>query len=205
MCIYCNTKNYRKIYENHVGSIPIEENDRSYEIHHIDGNHTNNDPTNLKAVTIQEHYDIHYAQSDWLASYRIGQRLLLHPKILSDLLSAAAKERVAKGIHHFTSEFATSINKKRVSQGTHNLLGPSHNQNLINQNTHHFLGDSNPVFNLIKNGTHIFLGDNNPSKLKIKDGSHNFLKQWECTNCGKNGTNMGNYYRWHGNKCNYTK
>ena len=67
MCIYCNTTNYRKIYENHYGPIPKEENGRSYEIHHLDGNHHNNDPKNLKAVRIQEHYDIHYSQGDWSA------------------------------------------------------------------------------------------------------------------------------------------
>ena len=65
MTIYCTTTNYRKIYENHIGVIPKEPNGRTYEIHHLDGNHSNNDPLNLKAVTLQEHYDIHYAQGDW--------------------------------------------------------------------------------------------------------------------------------------------
>ena len=64
MCIYCGTNKYRKIYESHNGPIPKEDNGRSYEIHHIDGNHFNNDPSNLKAVSIQEHYDIHYSQGD---------------------------------------------------------------------------------------------------------------------------------------------
>jgi hypothetical protein len=30
--------NYRKIWENYYGLIPIDEKGRSYEIHHIDGN-----------------------------------------------------------------------------------------------------------------------------------------------------------------------
>jgi len=60
MTIY-NTTNYRKIYEQYYGPIPRDEQGRSYEIHHIDGNHSNNDPTNLKCVSIQEHYDIHYS------------------------------------------------------------------------------------------------------------------------------------------------
>jgi hypothetical protein len=55
---------YRKIYEQNFGPIPKEPNGRTYEIHHIDGNHNNNDPTNLSAMTIQEHYDIHYSQGD---------------------------------------------------------------------------------------------------------------------------------------------
>jgi DNA polymerase III epsilon subunit-like protein len=35
MCIYCNTKNYRKIYENHYAPIGKDNNGRSYDIHHI--------------------------------------------------------------------------------------------------------------------------------------------------------------------------
>lgn len=53
MCIYCKTDDYRKIYENHSGSIP-----KGYEIHHIDGNHSNNIPSNLMAVTAEEHYNL---------------------------------------------------------------------------------------------------------------------------------------------------
>jgi hypothetical protein len=52
---------FRKIYEDYFGPIPKDSDGRSYDIHHIDGDHSNNHPSNLKAVTIQEHYDIHYA------------------------------------------------------------------------------------------------------------------------------------------------
>ena len=48
----------RKIYIKHFGNIPKDGDGRSYEIHHIDGNHSNNDPSNLRAVTIKEHYEI---------------------------------------------------------------------------------------------------------------------------------------------------
>lgn len=64
MCIYCGTTKYRKIYENHVGSIPKDESGRTYDIHHVDGNRENNDPINLIAVSILEHYDIHQTQGD---------------------------------------------------------------------------------------------------------------------------------------------
>ena len=61
MTIYTG-KNYRKIYKQYYGPIPKDEFGRRYDIHHIDGNHDNCDASNLKAVTIQEHYDIHYQQ-----------------------------------------------------------------------------------------------------------------------------------------------
>lgn len=62
-------KNYRKIWEEHYGPIPFDNNDRRCEIHHIDSNRENNEISNLMLVTIQEHYDIHYFQGDWAACY----------------------------------------------------------------------------------------------------------------------------------------
>lgn len=60
--------NYRKIWEDNFGPIPKDENGRSYEIHHKDGNTENNDLSNLMCVSIKEHYDIHYKQKiGWLA------------------------------------------------------------------------------------------------------------------------------------------
>ena len=67
MCIYCNTNKYRKIYENHHGAIPKDDLNRVFEIHHIDGNHSNNSPENLTAVSMREHYDVHRSQNDWYA------------------------------------------------------------------------------------------------------------------------------------------
>lgn len=49
-----NSKLYRKIYEDHYGPIP-----KGYHVHHIDGNHENNDPENLMAVTPEEHARLH--------------------------------------------------------------------------------------------------------------------------------------------------
>ena len=64
--------NYRQIYEDYYGSIP-----EGYEIHHIDGDRSNNDISNLKCVTTQEHYDIHFQQGDYMACSIIMTRLNL--------------------------------------------------------------------------------------------------------------------------------
>jgi len=85
MCIYCGTSKYRKIYENHFGSIPKDSFGRSFEIHHIDGDKTNNCLTNLKCVSITEHYDIHYSQSDWAACLQIAKRAKLSSELKSRL------------------------------------------------------------------------------------------------------------------------
>ena len=70
---------YRKIYQTFYGPIPKDENGRSYDIHHIDGNRKNNNIFNLVALSIQDHFNIHYYQGDWAACARISQRMSLAP------------------------------------------------------------------------------------------------------------------------------
>ena len=53
------TVNYRKIWEDANGPIPY-----AHHIHHIDGDHTNNDLSNLICVSPYEHYLIHKNQGD---------------------------------------------------------------------------------------------------------------------------------------------
>ena len=120
MCIYSgkrNSKVYRKIYEQHNGPIPKEKCGRSYEIHHIDGNHQNNELANLIAVTLQEHYDIHYAQCEFRACALMKGKLNLSATDLATLNSLSAKERVKNGTHNFLGK---DSNKARLKAGTHN-------------------------------------------------------------------------------------
>jgi hypothetical protein len=92
---------YRKIYKQHYGAIPVDEQGRSYEIHHIDNDHENNDPDNLKAVTIQEHYDIHYVQGDWSACLMMSERMKVSPEEKSRLATLHNKKLIEEGRHHF--------------------------------------------------------------------------------------------------------
>jgi hypothetical protein len=69
-------KNYRKIYERHYQCSLLE----GIDIHHIDNDHNNNHPLNLKAVTLEEHYSIHKLQKDFYAAYLIGQRMKIKPE-----------------------------------------------------------------------------------------------------------------------------
>jgi hypothetical protein len=66
---------YRKIWIETNGQIPVDENGVSYEIHHIDGNHKNNDIDNLTCLSIKEHFSIHHSQGDWAAANRILQKI----------------------------------------------------------------------------------------------------------------------------------
>jgi hypothetical protein len=125
---------YRRIYKQHFGDIPREPNSRSYDIHHKDGNHSNNDPSNLVAVTLQEHYDIHYVMKDWGACIAIEMRMDSDPNLISEL------------------------NRKRVEDGTHNFSTRSDGTNLqqdrVANGIHHFVGGTNPVHQQLKDGTH---------------------------------------------------
>ena len=64
-------RKYRKIYESQHNCCLLP----GIHIHHIDGDRSNNDPSNLKAVTIQEHYDIHFSQGDYYAAFQLGRLL----------------------------------------------------------------------------------------------------------------------------------
>lgn len=87
------SKPHRKIYEEFYGvKIP-----KYMEIHHIDGNHNNNDINNLKLVTWQEHYDIHYSQGDWAACLLISGRHSISPEERSRLASLAATKGNSEG------------------------------------------------------------------------------------------------------------
>lgn len=77
--------NYRGIWSKHYGKIPIDEEGFSYEIHHVDGNRTNNDISNLKLVSIREHLAIHLQQEDWFAAALISKRLGMGSGYFSNL------------------------------------------------------------------------------------------------------------------------
>ena len=96
--------NYRKIYQDHFGQIPIDNLGRSYEIHHIDGNRNNNSIENLKCVSIDEHYKIHYEQGDYAACLLMSERMKILPKQKSLLSKKINEEQLKNGTHPFTTE-----------------------------------------------------------------------------------------------------
>ena len=107
---------YRLIYEKHYGSIPVDESGVTYDIHHIDGNRKNNEISNLKAVTLQEHYDIHFNQGDWMACQRILKRMNDDPVKKSILLSKSNKERVENGTHNWLGDGCPWKNKEKARE-----------------------------------------------------------------------------------------
>jgi hypothetical protein len=233
MCIYCGTTKYRRIYENHYGPIPKEENGRSYHIHHIDGNHSNNDPINLKAVTIKEHYDIHYSQGDWGACFLLAQIMHIgvekltelnrqqnrrrieegsHNFLGGDIQRATQQRKIENGTHHFLDgEFSRSVQRKRIEGGTHNFLGGKiqTRQNLerVAKGTHPFLGGELQR-KRVEAGTHNFLGCGDRNReiqlKKVAEGTHPSQIKKLCPHCNKS-VGTPQYANWHGDKCKFKK
>jgi|688.fasta_scaffold469087_2 hypothetical protein len=112
MCIYCGTQYHRLIYENHIGPIPVDDEGRSYEIHHIDGDHNNNSLDNLQCVSIKEHYNIHFKQGDLKACLIMSQRMKLSPAEKSRL--AKISNAGAKNPSFGTIWITDGINNKKI-------------------------------------------------------------------------------------------
>jgi len=91
-------KNYRKLYEKYHNCCLLS----GIDIHHIDGNHDNNSIENLKAVSLEEHYNIHKSQNEFYAAYLIGKRMKIKPsdwKIMAQINgSKSGKSNYDKGI-----------------------------------------------------------------------------------------------------------
>ena len=106
------TSNYRKIWSDINGPIPKDHENRSYEIHHIDSNKSNNIISNLVCVSIQEHYYIHLSQNDYGACLSMQKRMKLSPKEISNIATLHNFKRVKKGIHPFQNKLDDSNNAK---------------------------------------------------------------------------------------------
>ena len=172
--------NHREVYKDHYGEIPRDIDGRSYDIHHIDGDHTNNNPTNLQAVTVQEHYNIHYAQGDYNACFKMAWRMSVSPEELSELARRSALQRVANGTHPWAGDNGVSRRKSR-------------------DGTHHWFGENNPSVIRTKNGTNNLLGPSSNLK-RLAEGRHPSQMKKTCPHCDFTCA-IGNYTKYHGDKC----
>jgi len=216
MSIYNNT-NYRHLYKKHHGFIPKDDSGRTYDIHHLDGNRLNNDISNLIALSIQEHYDLHYSQGDWAACLRIAARMKVSHLELRELAIKINQEKIKNGTHHLVGgkiqkKHSSSNQKKLVAEGRHHFLGPEINKKRVENGTHNFLGSSLQN-KRVQEGTHPFLGNKfakENNKKRLNNGTHHFLvnhpqpaKIRVSCMCCKKESSLLMFNRWHGNKCKY--
>ena len=92
------SRNYRKVFERYYQASLLD----GIDIHHIDGDHFNNEPSNLQAVTLEEHYNIHKSQNDYYACVMIAQRMKIKPSDWTEMAkrngSLQAKENIKNGV-----------------------------------------------------------------------------------------------------------
>lgn len=204
VCIYCGTDQYRKIYENHHGKIPVDEAGRTYDVHHIDGDRSNNDPTNLVALSIQDHYNIHYSQGDWMACHRLGAKMKISAEELANINRTHQRNLVQQGIHPLQRRAdGTSIQTDLVSRGEHHWqdseLATARNKKRVQNGTHNFQGGEISGITSrrrVKEGTHNLSTRSDGSSLssdRVKSGSHNLLRREDGSSVSsdnvKNGKN----------------
>lgn len=102
---------YRQIYERTYKCSLLP----GIEIHHIDGDSSNNDPRNLLAVTIEEHLQIHTSQKDWGAVQAILMRLENRNADIAEAARKKQRELVEANKHNFqkmSKERRTEISRK---------------------------------------------------------------------------------------------
>lgn len=181
---------HRHLYKKWHGEIPKDELGRSYDIHHKDGDHTNNSFNNLIAIPIQEHYNIHYNNQDYCACMLIATRMKMSTDEISKLSSLAAKKRVNDGTHYWKSKEHANNTSKRindsVSNGTYHMLGGKIQREFQ-------LGRS-------QQGIHQWNGPTHNQEM-LKNGLHPSQKEFICPHCGVRGKGSTNAKRWHFDNC----
>jgi hypothetical protein len=183
-------KNYRRVYEQHYGSIPVDETGRTFEIHHKDGNRTNNDPSNLIALSIQDHFNLHLEQGDYAACLRISSRMKISPEEKSRLASLHVKSQLNNDTHPWKTESYKLKQKQRALSDLNPFIGgeiqkKSHKKRL-ELGVHHLVGST-------------------INQLMMKEGRHSSQKSWVCEHCDKIGKGSTNYKRHHGLNCKTIK
>ena len=209
-----SSKIYRKIYKDHYGPIPKDEHGRSYEIHHLDGDHSNNDPLNLKAVTIQEHYEIHQSQGDFSACLLMAKRMKLSPEETSELARLAVEKQLRNGTNPFTQPWTcidcgvsgknsglfTRWHKDGKCRLPFRISVDHHTQQSWTCNDCGTTGKNPGLFTRWhKDGKCL-------SPKQPADSTHPSQRFWTCTDCGVSGRNLGNFGKYHKNgKCQLSK
>lgn len=191
---------YRKIYEDNNGPIPKDEEGRTYDIHHLDGNTENNDPSNLIAVSIKEHYEIHKARGDTKACLALMARMSVSPEEKRKLASEAnSGEKNPSYGSRWWNNGVTEVRTKNKPEGNEWLPGRSKSlRDKINntkiKNGNHPSGRKNGRFDhrihtfmntitgeIVKSTQYDFRtsrGYDRRGVNRMVDGSENGYKEW---------------------------
>jgi hypothetical protein len=111
---------YRKVWSDANGPIPRDANGRVYDIHHINGDHSDNRLENLIALSIDEHYNVHFQQGDFGACALIAKRLNQTPE-QQERLFAAMSGKGNPTYNHTVYSFKRCYDGLEVSETMHEM------------------------------------------------------------------------------------
>lgn len=112
-------KEHRRVWTEAHGPIPKDENGRSFEIHHINGNHQDNRLENLECLRIEEHFQRHFDNGDWGACVLIGRRMSMTPEELSNLQRGKKRPGIG-GVPKGTKPWNTGKKGYKIRRKTEN-------------------------------------------------------------------------------------
>lgn len=205
-----NKYNYRRIWKNYNKSIPLDENGVSYDIHHIDGDKINNDINNLLAVSVKEHYEIHYKQKDWGACKALSMRVNIpykeRAKITSKVfkgkkLSEEHKQKIGKA-NKGRVQSKEEREKRKFPRPGSGPPGPrseeiKHNISKAKKGQKYKGGIKRPGA-----GPQGPRSEETKEKMRGIRGKYGEQPKVVCCFCGKKGGN-NIMKRWHFNNCKY--
>lgn len=209
------TRKAREVWKSYFGEIPLGRDGKRCDIHHVDGNKNNNDISNLKCVSVQEHYDIHYKQGDWEACRALGLRLNLTSEELKELYNKIAETQRGKKKDPFP-KVTCKYCSKLISTNTikmHELQCKNNPERVFIpnvKNSERYAGIKRaPYKEGIKkpNVSKALTGRNIPEEVKEKIKATLTGKKYEklkCPYCGKVG-GLNVIKRWHFDNCKKNK
>ena len=166
---------YRKEWIKHHGPIPKDHKGRSYHIHHMDRDRSNNHISNLVALSIFDHFKEHYNAGEWRAVFGIAINLDEDEISREDLCKLAKKvaSLTKPEDHHFNKPEVRAKNRKviqdRIANGTFHLQSGE-----IQRRSN---------LKLVQLGKHLFQQRSFKKKIsetnrrRLNDGSHPFLQK----------------------------
>ncbi len=165
--------NYRRIWEKSNGKIPIDQYGHKFEIHHVDGDRSNNQLSNLICISILDHFKLHLEKGEYAAAFRISQRMDIDTKLKSKLASLSNKKRIKEGTHPFNDpeirKKAFDKISKRIEEGIQGLQNPEISFKAVEAKKNKYSKEDLSSF--AKKGWEKWKQEGNDSKQRTKKGS----------------------------------